>query len=97
MKYNIDSKELPKWVQLMYSEKPNEGKIIEEYNKFYTKNKFVKNQHTQYYKRWIRSLSRTTNLNINSSESKSSNQWKCIGPWDFDKDANSQGFSCLYR
>ena len=56
MKYNQDSKELPKWVQLMYSEKPNEGKIIEEYNKFYTKNKFVKNQHTQYYKRWIRSL-----------------------------------------
>ena len=40
----------------MYSEKPNEGEIIKEYNKFYTKNKFVKNQHTQYYKRWIRSL-----------------------------------------
>ena len=36
--------------------KPNEGKIIKEYNKFYTSNKFVKNQHTQYYKRWIRSL-----------------------------------------
>ena len=43
MKYNQDSKELPKWVQLMYSEKPNEGKIVEEYNKFYTKNEFVKN------------------------------------------------------
>ena len=70
MKYNQDSKELPKWVQLMYSEKPNEGRIIEEYNKFYITNEFVKNQHTQYYKRWIRSLSRTTNLNTNSSKSK---------------------------
>ena len=35
MKYNQDSKELPKWIQLMYSEKPDEGKIVEEYNKFY--------------------------------------------------------------
>ena len=93
MKYNQDSKELPKWVQLMYSEKPNEGRIIEEYNKFYTTNEFVKNQHTQYYKRWIRSLSRTTNLNTNSSKSKSSNQWQCIGPWDFDKDANSRSYA----
>ena len=93
MKYNQDSKELPKWVQLMYSEKPNEGEIIEEYNKFYSKNKFVKNQQTQYYKRWIRSISRTTNLNTNSSKSKSSNQWQCIGPWDFDKDANSRSYA----
>ena len=68
-------------------------RIVKEYNKFYTKNKFVKNQHTQYYKRWIRSLSRTTNLNTNSSKSKSSNQWQCIGPWDFDKDANSRSYA----
>ena len=52
MKYNIDSKELPKWVQLMYSESPNAGMGVKEYNKFYTDNKYVKNKHTQYYKRW---------------------------------------------
>ena len=92
MKYNIDSKEPPKWVQLMYSESPNVGTVVKEYNKFYTNNNFVKNKHTQYYKRWIRSFSRTTNLNTNSSESKSLNQWHCIGPWDFDKDANIRSY-----
>ena len=93
MKYNLDSKELPKWVQLMYSESPNAGMVVKEYNKFYTNNKYVKNKHTQYYKRWIRSLSRTTNIKINSSESESVNQWHCIGPWDFDKDANSRSYA----
>ena len=91
MKYNIDSKEPPKWVQLMYSESPNVGTVVKEYNKFYTNNNFVKNKHTQYYKRWIRSFSRTTNLNTNSSESKSLNQCKLrICPWDFDKDTNEK-------
>ena len=68
-------------------------RIIEEYNKFYTTNEFVKNQHTQYYKRWIRSFSRTTNLNTNSSKSKESQPMACIGPWDFDKDANSRSYT----
>ena len=63
MKYNEKSKNLPKWVQLMYMQSTDEGLVIEEYNKFYKNNKFIKNKHTQYYKRWIRSLSRTTNLN----------------------------------
>ena len=47
MKYNQDSKELPKWVQLMYSE--NLMKEIDKRNtiNFIQKNEFVKNQHTQ--------------------------------------------------
>ena len=83
----------PKWVQLMYLENTDVGSVIEEYNKFYKKNKFVKNKHTQYYKRWIRSLSRTTNFNKKKLKSKVNNQWECIGPWDFDKDANSRSYA----
>ncbi len=93
MKYNEKSKNLPKWVQLMYMQSTDEGLVIEEYNKFYKNNKFIKNKHTQYYKRWIRSLSRTTNLNTHSIKSKNTNEWECIGPWDFDKDANSRSYA----
>ena len=25
--------------------------------------------------------------------SKSSNQWECVGPWDFDKDAASRSYA----
>ena len=44
----------------MYSENADKGNVIEAYTKFYEVNKFTKNKHTQYYKRWIRALSRTT-------------------------------------
>ena len=60
MQYNSNLNNLPKWVQLMYSNDADEGSVIEAYTNFYNSNKFVKNKHTQYYKRWLRSLSRTT-------------------------------------
>ena len=93
MKYNSTSTELPIWVKLMYSEDPDFGNVIEEYEKFYKKNEFIQNTHTLYYKRWIRSLSRTTNTNSISKGYKETNQWECIGPWDFDKDANSRSYA----
>ena len=93
MKYNINSESLPKWVQLMYNDNPDEGAVISAYTDYYKKNEFVKNKHTQYYKRWIRSLSRTTPLNLKKEISKNNNEWECIGPWDFDKDANSRSYA----
>ena len=50
MQYNSNSNNLPKWVQLMYSNDVDEGVVIEAYTNFYKSNKFVKNKHTQYYK-----------------------------------------------
>ena len=93
MQYNYNSNNLPKWVQLMYSNDVDEGVVIEAYTNFYKSNKFVKNKHTQYYKRWLRSLSRTTTPNLNYKKSQSSNQWQCIGPWDFDKEAASRSYA----
>jgi len=93
MKYEANSKTLPKWVQLMYAENPDEGVVINAYTDYYKKNKLIKNKHTQYYKRWLRGISRFSNAKPTLKTSKSSNQWECIGPWDFDKDAASRSYA----
>ena len=63
VEYKYDSKktDLPYWVKEMYSKTPDPGKIELLYNNYYKENKFIKNKHTQYYKRWKRSLSREIN------------------------------------
>ena len=93
MKYNSNSGNLPVWVQLMYADNPDEGEVINAYNDYYKKNELVKNKHTQYYKRWLRSISRFSNAKPTIKTSKSSNQWECVGPWDFDKDAESRSYA----
>ena len=91
-KYDVLSKELPNWVKLMYTDNIDESIVIQEYELYYKENKFQKNKHTQYYKRWIRSISRET-IPIKNIKSKSSNNWECIGPWDFDIDAESRSYA----
>ena len=92
MKYNSENENIPHWAELMYSENPDEGEVIKLYRAYYKTNKLVKNKHTQYYKRWVRNISRYTN-SITTSISKSSNQWECIGPWDFDQHAESRSYA----
>tara|TARA_B100001250_G_scaffold257425_1_gene221623 strand:- start:1451 stop:4744 length:3294 start_codon:yes stop_codon:yes gene_type:complete len=77
----------------MYADNPDEGEVINAYNDYYKKNELVKNKHTQYYKRWLRSISRFSNAKPTIKTSKSSNQWECVGPWDFDKDAESRSYA----
>ena len=91
-RYDINSSDLPQWVNLMYLENVDEGKVIEAYEAFYENNQFIKNKHTQFYKRWLRNLSRET-IPPKSVKSTSSNNWQCIGPWDFDKDAASRSYA----
>ncbi|MBT4479050.1 MAG: PKD domain-containing protein [Flavobacteriales bacterium] len=93
MKYNAKSENLSNWAELMYSESPDEGEVIKLYREYYKTNEFVKNKHTQYYKRWIRNISRYTNSKVESSSSESSNQWQCVGPWDFDQHAASRSYA----
>ena len=50
--YDSNDKTLPYWIKEMYSSNPDPGKIELLYNKYYNENKFIKNKHTQYYKRW---------------------------------------------
>ena len=93
MKYNANAENLPHWAQLMYAENPDEGEVINAYTDYYKKNELVKNKHTQYYKRWLRGISRFSNAKPTIQTSKSSNQWECVGPWDFDKDAASRSYA----
>ena len=48
----------PDWVQLMYDSNQDIETVIQAYESYYQENEFVKNAHTQYYKRWKRSISR---------------------------------------
>ena len=93
-KYDLSSKNLPYWVTLMYDEKSDVGNVIQEYEKFYRENEFKKNKYTQYYKRWLRDLSRTSNPNLeNIINNENSNHWTCVGPFDFDQHAESRSYA----
>lgn len=48
----------PAWIQKMYSTTPDIGEVSELYDAYYSSHPFVKNEHTQHYKRWIRKISR---------------------------------------
>ena len=47
----------------MYKDNPNPGKVESLFKEYYKNNKFVKNKYTQYYKRWLRSISRKVTNN----------------------------------
>lgn len=97
--YAKSSDENPRWVQLMYAENPNPDAIAKAYDAYYKNNDFVKNKHTQYYKRWKRTLSRQkarptrayTQASLNHS--RNSNEWISRGPFDFDIDAASRSYA----
>jgi photosystem II stability/assembly factor-like uncharacterized protein len=91
--YDSQKQDLPEWINLMYNQKDDPGAIIKAYDQFYSKNQFLKNKHTQYYKRWMRSLSREIFSTNKTYKSFSSNQWECIGPWDFDIEAESRSYA----
>ncbi|MFM7768370.1 MAG: WD40/YVTN/BNR-like repeat-containing protein, partial [Bacteroidota bacterium] len=47
---------LPRWAQVMYSDNPNLFEVDSLYRDYFSKNTFEKTYHTQYYKRWKRSV-----------------------------------------
>lgn len=47
---------LPQWAQLMYSENANVVEVKKAYHEYYASHEFVKNYHTQYFKRWTRAV-----------------------------------------
>tara|TARA_Y100000994_G_C15702737_1_gene445838 strand:+ start:918 stop:4475 length:3558 start_codon:yes stop_codon:yes gene_type:complete len=97
-KYDSTSNNLPYWVQEMYSSQPDPGKIELLYSDYYKTNKFIKNKHTQFYKRWKRSLSREIIKKKNQQDNllvsgQELSQWQCIGPFDFDRNAASTSYA----
>lgn len=97
----------PGWIVLMYSPNADPGEIIKAHDLYFATHPKVKNEHTQYYKRWLREFSRSVTFDVSSpadqmyiqnsialSESKAPNSaWTCIGPYDFDIDAASRSYA----
>ena len=95
-RYDTDNINLPNWVKEMYKENPNPGKVEALYKEFYKKNEFKKNKHTQYYKRWVRSINRDIGdykKPVNQINKADSPQWYCLGPFDFDRLASSSSYA----
>jgi PKD repeat protein len=47
---------LPEWARMMYEPQPNIGEVVAAYESYYQTHAFVKNNHTQFYKRWLRNV-----------------------------------------
>lgn len=98
---NPDQADLPDWARLMYMEHPNPDHVIAAYQSEYKSKPFIKNQHTQFYKRWKRNLSRGLGPKQNAkaylkaaaelkNHSRASSTWTSIGPFDWDHTAASR-------
>ncbi|MFZ4543085.1 MAG: LamG-like jellyroll fold domain-containing protein [Saprospiraceae bacterium] len=62
MKYgSADDPTLPDWVRKMYAADPNVFEVEQLYNAYYQTHELVKNQHTQYYKRWKKNVAAFVN------------------------------------
>ncbi|MDF1697262.1 MAG: hypothetical protein P1U56_15570 [Saprospiraceae bacterium] len=94
-KYNAPN--LPEWVKEMYKTDADHGKVVDLYQAYYANNKFVKNEHTQYFKRWMRDLSREVNHSAKNNRQGYPKErmpdWTCIGPVDWDHDAAGKSYA----
>lgn len=54
--HETPTSDMPAWVQLLYSDNPDIGAVVDAYQEYYKHHEFVKNTHTQYYKRWLHSV-----------------------------------------
>lgn len=99
-----NSETFPHWVQLLYSPNPDPQEVIVAYESYYQSHDFVKNGHTQFFKRWLKSLQQNSPLPSKFSQTNdlSSSQktfasttanWKCIGPFDYDEDAGGMSYA----
>lgn len=52
----LEIAQLPLWAQTMYENNPNVFEVDELYRNYYSSNLFEKSYHTQYYKRWRKSV-----------------------------------------
>jgi len=59
--HSKDASSIPDWAQKMYSANPDPQTIIEAYTEYYQSHTFKKNEHTQYYKHWLRNITRDRN------------------------------------
>ena len=56
-----ESNRAPDWAKEMYKSDADVGTVVSMYEAYYKQNIFIKNEHNQYYKRWLRKLAREVN------------------------------------
>ena len=61
IKSDADIANQPEWIQLMYQDHPDPEQVTQAYDAYYKTHDFVKNIHTQYYKRWRRAIDSDSN------------------------------------
>lgn len=59
--YNSANTNLPNWCQVLYSDTLAPQLVSQAFDAYYTQHPFQKNQHTQYFKRWMRQFARQPN------------------------------------
>ncbi len=98
------TEEVPAWVTAMYKTDADPGAVMKLYDAYYKNNPFVKNQHTQYYKRWISGLSKMVvpdpyfdsiylQQYAELKNQRTSSNWSTVGPIDWDHDAASRSYA----
>lgn len=97
VEFKYSAQDIPEWAKEMYKTNPDDGKVVDLYKEYYRSNTFVKNEHTQYFKRWMREMSRAVDYSSkNNSEKSAGNRmpdWTCIGPIDWDHDAAGKSYA----
>ena len=105
-KYSANSNS-PDWVKFLYEAPADPQKVIAAYELYHLSHSLVKSEHTQYYKRWLRSFSRELSFSLSSKADQDyvnrsvalreqkdfDSEWICIGPYDFDKEASSRSYA----
>ncbi len=82
----------PSWVRMMYSEGADLEEVQSAYDQWYQNHPFLKNAHTQYFKRWRRAQQQVVDRDDrNFAEGYAENQmqrtggtWTELGPWHYD-------------
>lgn len=94
----------PLWVIKMYEKDADPGEVMRLYNEYYKSNPLVKNEHTQYYKRWLSGLSKNIvpdpvydplylQQYFEAKQQRNSSNWSTVGPIDWDHDAAARSYA----
>ena len=83
--------ELPDWAQKMYSGDYALDEVRSDYEFWRSENPKIKNQHSQFYKRWMRQMQwplvKPDSVYIERYELAKNNRsgsWTQLGPWHYD-------------
>lgn len=95
---------VPSWVTELYKPDADPGIVMKLYDAYYKTNPFVKNEHTQYYKRWISGLGKNVVPNpyydsiylsqyFEAKQQRNASNWSTVGPIDWDHTAASRSYA----